>query len=128
MNIVLLKLVHVSCAGTSYMLFFLRGLWLLRGSPISRQRWTRTVPHVVDTVLLTSAIWLAIELNVSPLKHTWLMAKIVALLLYIGLGFLAIRFSRNQRMRLIAWIATQVVFFYIISVALTRNPLPWNML
>jgi uncharacterized membrane protein SirB2 len=127
-NIALLKLVHISCAGTSYILFFLRGLWLLHGSSISRKRWTRTVPHMVDSVLLASAIWLALHMDVSPLKNSWLMAKILALLLYIGLGFIAIRFSRNQRMRFIAWIATQAVFFYIVSVALTKNPLPWTTL
>ncbi len=27
--------------------------------------------------------------------------------------------------RIAAWVAAQAVFFYIVTVALTRNPLPW---
>jgi uncharacterized membrane protein SirB2 len=71
---------------------------------------------------------LAWQLGYSPLEQPWLATKIVALLLYIVIGSVAIKRGKTRRIRLIAWIAAQGVFFYIVSVALTHNPLPWQAL
>ncbi len=120
-----LKLIHVSCVVSSYALFFIRGVWMLRDSPLLRRRWVRIVPHAVDTLLLASAIALAMMLHQYPLVAGWLTAKVLALFAYIGLGIVAFRFARKRRMRFIAWLAAQAVFIYIVAVALTRNPLPW---
>jgi uncharacterized membrane protein SirB2 len=78
--------------------------------------------------LLGSAIALALQLQLSPLHAPWLLSKIVALLLYIALGMVAIRHGRTRRMRVYAWLAAQLVFLYIVSVALTRDPQPWHAL
>jgi uncharacterized membrane protein SirB2 len=123
-----LRHLHITCVVLSYILFFLRGIWMLRASPLMRRRWVKVAPHVVDTLLLASAITLAWRLDLSPLAHPWLMAKIVALLIYIGLGFVAMRFGRTQRLRLAAWLLGQGVFFYIVAVALTKNVTPWMAL
>ncbi len=121
-----LKHLHVTCVALSYALFFLRGIWVLRGSPILRQRWVKIAPHAVDTLLLASAITLAWRLGLSPLAQPWLMAKIIALFGYIGLGFVALRFARTPRAHLGAWLLGQGVFFYIVAVALTKDVMPWR--
>lgn len=123
-----LKHLHVTCVALSYALFFLRGVWMLRGMLAQQGRWVRIVPHMVDSVLLASAIALAVQLGISPMNAPWLMAKIVALLLYIALGAVALRRGRTQRIRLTAWLSAQAVFFYIVSVAMTHDPAPWNAL
>lgn len=128
MSILTIKYLHISCVLLSYSLFVLRGVWMLKGSPVLQQLWVKVVPHIVDTVLLLSAITLAYQLSISPLSTPWLMAKIIALLLYIFLGTLAIKRGRTKKIRLAAWIAAQLVFIYIVTVALTRNPLPWQSL
>lgn len=117
-----LKTLHISCAALSYTLFFLRGIWTLRGSPVMRQRWVKIVPHLVDTVLLASAIALTIILEQYPFVDSWLTAKVLALLLYIGLGFVALKYGRNKAERLSAWLAAQAVFAYIVLVAINHNP------
>lgn len=111
---------------TSYTLFFARGVWLLRDTHGLRRRWVRIVPHMVDTLLLGSAIALAVMLRQYPFVAGWLTAKVLALLLYIGLGLVAFRFARTRRMQWMVWLAAQAVFIYIVSVALTRNPLTWR--
>ncbi len=122
----MLKLVHISCVVLSFSLFFLRGIWLLRGSPLLRQRWVKIAPHSVDTVLLLSAIILAWQLGYTPFNSPWLAAKILALLLYIGLGMVAFRFAKTNPMRLVAWLAAQLTFFYIVAAAITHDPfLSW---
>jgi len=42
--------------------------------------------------------------------------------LYIGLGMMALRFGKTRRARVSAWIAAQLVFLYIVLVAVTKNP------
>lgn len=123
-----LKLLHVSCVVLSYTLFVLRGFWMLYSPARLQQRWVRVLPHSVDTLLLGSAIALALQLQLSPLHAPWLLSKIVALLLYIALGMVAIRYGKTRDTRLYAWLAAQLVFFYIVSVALTRDPQPWHAL
>ena len=117
-----LKLVHISAAALSFTLFFLRGVRLLRESPVLRHRWTKIIPHTIDTVLLASAIALAWQLGYTPFNSPWLAAKIIALLLYIGLGMLAFRFARSRRARLLAWLSAQAVLLYIVAAALSHNP------
>ncbi len=122
MDYALLKMIHVGSVIVSYTLFFLRGVWLLQDSKNLRQRWVRILPHVVDTILLTSAVALAMAIQQNPLEHSWLTAKVVGLLLYIVLGMMAMRLGKTRQTKIIAWVAAQCVFIYIVLVALTKSP------
>lgn len=122
---VLLKHLHITCATASYALFLLRGIWMLRGSAMMRQRWVKVVPHMVDTVLLGSAVALAWAIGQYPFVDSWLTAKVTALLLYISLGFVALKYGRSKTVRLVAWLAAQAVFGYIVLVALHHDPMPF---
>ena len=128
MNLLLIKNIHITCVASSYALFFLRGVWLIQGSPKLRQRWVKIAPHVMDTLLLVSAITLAIGIQQYPGVDAWLTAKVVGLFFYIGFGMTAFRFGKTMRTRISAWVAAQLVFFYIVAVALTHNPLPFSAL
>jgi len=120
-----LKIMHVSCVAISYVLFVLRGIWMMRESAMLRRRWVKIVPHLVDTLLLASAVALAVMSHQYPLADGWLAAKVVGLLIYIGLGTVALKRGKTRRARVTAWLAAQAVFFYIVAVAITRQPLPW---
>ncbi len=122
MDYTVIKYLHVSCAALSYVGFFARGVLMFRAAPLLEARWVRVVPHVVDTVLLASAIALAAMSRQYPLVEPWLTAKLVALVVYIGLGMVALRRGRTRRGRVVAWIVAQFVFIYIVAVALTRSP------
>jgi uncharacterized membrane protein SirB2 len=125
MDYTVVKAVHVSCVVISYLLFFTRGVWMINDSPLLRQRWVRILPHVNDTLLLAAAIALALMLKQYPLTDGWLTAKVTGLVAYILIGTVAMKPGRTRRVRIAAWIVAQVVFFYIVGVALTRNPLPF---
>ena len=125
MDFTVLKMIHVTTAVVSYALFFVRGIWMINGSPRLGERWARIVPHVNDTLLLAAAIWMTILTHQYPGTHAWLTAKLAALLVYIGLGTVALKRGKTRRTRITAWLGSQAVFFYIVAVALTRNPLPW---
>ena len=121
----LLKSMHVVFVISSYTLFFLRGVWSLNSSPIIQQKWIRVVPHIVDTVLLIIALSLALTIHQFPFVDSWLTAKMIGLFLYVGLGFIALNINLNKRIRLLAWLAAQSVFAYIVLVAITHNPIPF---
>ncbi|MEO8410627.1 MAG: SirB2 family protein [Propionivibrio sp.] len=118
----LLREIHIACVILSGFGFAVRGLWMLAESPLLRQRWVRIVPHVVDTVLLGSAIALAVISHQYPLGRGWLTAKVVGLLIYIGLGAMALRRGKTRRTRALYFAAALLVFAYIVAVALTRSP------
>lgn len=126
MDYLTLKSLHVGCVVVSYALFLLRGIWMMRRPERLRLRWVRTLPHVVDTALLGSAVAMALMIRQYPFVAGWLTAKLLALLLYIVLGSIALKRGCTRNQRIAAWFAAQAVFFYIVAVALTRSPLPWT--
>lgn len=121
MNLLIIKNLHLFCAVTSYALFFLRGLWSLNESAIMRRRWIKIVPHLIDTLLLGSAIMLAYGIGQYPFHDAWLTAKAGALLLYIALGSIALKYGKNKSQRCQAWLAAQLVFAFIVLVALNHS-------
>ena len=117
-----LKHLHVTTVVLSLALFVLRGLWTLTDSPQSRRRWVRIVPHVIDAVLLTSAIGLVLILHQYPFVHGWLTAKVLGLTAYIILGSIALKRGPTKPIRAAAWILALATFGYIVSVAVTHAP------
>lgn len=78
-----IKYVHVACAILSGAGYFVRGLWMMRESPLLQKAWVKVAPHIIDTALLASAILLALQLRLNPLDHGWFTAKLIALVAYI---------------------------------------------
>lgn len=120
----LIKMVHLTSVSLSFVLYSVRGIWMLNDSAWSHSFWARRLPHINDTVLLTAGILLAIVLQQYPGTHNWLTAKLIGLLLHIGLGFVAFRASFSRQGRIIAWVGSLLAFGYVVAVALTREPVP----
>ena len=120
------RALHIGCAALSIAGFAARGAWMLADSPLLHQRFVRIAPHVVDTVLLASAAWLAWFLGQIPFVHAWITAKVLALVLYVVLGMFALRRARTKRRRAAAFVAALASAAYIVAVALTRDATPWE--
>jgi uncharacterized membrane protein SirB2 len=119
-----LKHFHMGCAAVSGSLFLLRGVWMLRDSALLQQHWVRIAPHVVDTLLLASALTLAVWSSQYPFAQNWLSAKVIALLVYIVLGAIALKRGRTRTVRAAAFVGALATFGYIVAVAVTRQPMP----
>jgi uncharacterized membrane protein SirB2 len=119
-----LKYLHASSAFVSLAFFMTRGVWMMAAAERLQQRWVKVAPHVVDTVLLASAIALVWQPGgLETLRaQSWLIAKIVALLVYIVLGSIALKRGRSRRIRVAAFLAAIAVFGYIVSVAVAKSP------
>ncbi len=114
---------HVFCAAVSLLYFVLRGYWMLSESPILLKKVNRVAPHIIDTVLLGSAITLTLILEQYPLINLWLTVKLGALLLYIILGSIALKRGKTKMQRAAAFIAALCTFLFIVSVAYYHHPM-----
>ncbi len=123
MNLYLaIKHLHVTCVVISGLGFFLRGILMLLDSPLQQRRMIRIVPHVNDSLLLAAAIALVVMSEQYPFVEGWVTAKVFGLVFYIILGSIALKAGRTKRVRLLAWLMALLVFGYIVSVALTKDP------
>jgi uncharacterized membrane protein SirB2 len=115
------KYLHVGAAAVSVALFIVRIGWMMESPGRLQQRWVKVVPHVIDTILLLSALWLAWQIGADGTRG-WLAAKIGALVLYIALGMIALKRGKTRRVRIAAAAAALATFVYIVTVALTKSP------
>lgn len=120
------KTLHVSCVVLSISLFVLRGSLQLLSRPWRQRRLLRLAPHLVDTVLLSSALWLAWRSAQYPFEQSWLTAKLLALLLYIVLGHYALGKNTPEARRPWFFVAALLSVAYIVGAALTRSP-TWQL-
>ncbi|MBS0373298.1 MAG: SirB2 family protein [Proteobacteria bacterium] len=119
-----MKALHVGAVCVSIGLFALRGVLRLAGSAWLQHRWLRIGPHVVDTLLLVSAIALTTVVHQYPFVDGWLTAKVLGLVAYVALGSIALRRGRTSTVRAAALVAALVVVAYIVGTALHHDPDP----
>ncbi len=120
LSYVFLKHLHVTAAALSIAGFVLRYLMMLAGARALGSRVVRVLPHVIDTVLLLTAIAMAVMLGALP---GWLVVKIVALVVYIVIGSIALKRGRTLAARAVSGIVAIAVFGFIVSVAISKSPL-----
>lgn len=115
-----IKIIHVSSVIFSFIGFFIRGILMIKESELLQAKFTKITPHIIDTVLLISAIILATLSSQYPITHNWLSAKVIGLLIYIGLGLWAFRFGKTKQQKIIGWIGALIVFVLIIITAVIK--------
>lgn len=119
-----LKHAHMLCAAISIIGFIIRGALRIGNSAIVQRKWIRILPHIIDTLLLLSAVGLMFTIQQYPFVNGWLTAKLIGLLVYIFLGIVTMRIAKTQPVRVIAYLLAIATFFYIGAVAVTKMPLP----
>lgn len=121
-----LKHIHMTAAALSIGLFIMRGSWMMFWPPLlQQQRWAKILPHVVDTILLVSAIALAIGLVQSGAPSSWLSGKLLGLVAYIVLGLVALKLGKTRQIRISAFVAALLVYIYVIGVAFSKQTWPF---
>ncbi len=119
------KHIHLLTVALSLGLFTLRGIWMLLDSDKLQKRWVKIVPHIIDTLLLVSAIGLMFQISQYPFADSWLTAKLLGLIAYIVLGTIALKRGKTKGTRVIALVAAFGVIAYIVGVAIRHNALSW---
>jgi len=122
MNYFLIKHIHVTSAVLSIVFFLIRAVWSVTENALLQHKAVKVLPHIIDTVLLVCGVILAAMIGPS---QPWILAKIIALVFYIGVGTLAIKRGKTPTSRAVAAIIATLIFFYIVGVALAHNPMSW---
>ena len=112
---------HVTLVLVSVGGFVLRVGWSFTDPEMLAKKPVRILPHVVDTLLLVSGVLLALDLPDGILTG-WLLAKLAALLGYIGFGVMALRGAGNRRWLGIA--GALLCVCYMAMVALSKSAIP----
>ena len=111
------KYVHVTCVALTFISFSLRGYWMIKEVPLLQQRAAKTIPHIIDATLLTSGVFMATIMYGAFYEQTWLLIKLLILLLYIILGSIALRYGKSRQIRIVSLIGAWCAFFCIIILA-----------
>jgi len=94
---------------------------MMAENPALQKKWVRISPHVIDTVLLLSAISLCVISGQYPFAEGWLTVKFIALFAYIGLGVFALKRGKTKAIRSGFFAAAILTFVFMVSVAFTRD-------
>lgn len=119
------KHIHMLCAVISIIGFIVRGGLRIAGSTALQKKWLRIAPHIVDTLLILSAIGLMFSIQQYPFVNSWLTAKLLGLIVYIFLGVVTLRLAKSQPVRVVSYLLAIATFAYVGSVAMTKTPLPF---
>ena len=118
---------HLTSVALTISLFTLRYWWRWSNNPRFQARWVRVLPHIVDSVLLLSGVGLIALTGYLPftVKGAWLTEKLFGVIIYIGLGFIALgrHRPRGQQAGFIAFMLGLVVLYIIIKLAATKVPI-----
>lgn len=117
------RAVHIGAVILSGAVLLLRGVVhnLLNASWV--MAWPiKTLTYTVDTVLLTAALMLMTIVRQFPFVDSWLTMKVLLVLVYIYLGYVALR-GATKRVRWLSLGAAALVYGFIITIARAHNPL-----
>lgn len=122
MSYLALRHLHLTCVVVSITLFVLRGGLGLWGVDW-RRRWPvlRWLPHANDSVLMAAGVGLMVWSAQYPgAQHPWLAAKLVLLLVYIGLGKQALRADHSRTRQAMGFVLALACVGSMVALALTR--------
>ena len=116
----MIKIFHLTFILLSISTFVGRVILSETHPAILKQKALKIAPHVIDSLLLLSGITLIFQGEWLSTEYGWIIAKIIALIGYIGLGVIVMR--NRGSIRWLAFSGAMACFAYIGIVAVTKNP------
>ncbi|MBD1574309.1 SirB2 family protein [Vibrio sp. S17_S38] len=119
-----LKHIHLLSIALSVFLLTLRYILMMMDSSVLHKKWLKITPHIVDTVLLASGIALIFITGFIPFTPAapWLTEKITCVLVYIALGFVALKLGKTKLIRSIAFFGALGWLYWAAHLAITKVP------
>ena len=118
-----IRAVHIGAVTLSGLLMLLRSVahnWL--GAKWVMAWPVKALSYTIDTMLLTAALMLTTILQQYPFVDGWLTMKVLLLVMYIMLGYRALR-GRTARTRWASLAGAALTYGFIVSVARAHDPL-----
>ncbi len=117
-----LKHIHMVSIALSVLLLTVRYVLMMMDSALLHKKFLKVAPHAVDTLLLASGIGLIFITGFIPFTaHTmWLTEKISCVLVYIALGFVALKMGRTKLIRSFAFFGALGWLYWAAHLAMTK--------
>jgi len=115
----MIKILHLTFVLLSIFSFIGRVILSETHPQILKRKALKIAPHVIDSILLISGITLVFQGQWLQGEYAWIIAKITALLGYIGLGIVVMH--NRGTVRWLAFFGAISCFVYICIVAATKN-------
>ena len=116
-----LKQAHVGLALGSVALFAGRGVGVLLGASWPMARWLHHLSVLIDTLLISAGGLLWWMLALHPARDHWLAVKLGLIVLYIGLGSLAMKRAPSRTAKAAAFVAALACIGVVAAIALTHD-------
>lgn len=119
-----MKHVHLLAIALSVLFLTVRYILMMMDSPLLNKKFFKVTPHIVDTVLLASGITLIFITGFIPFTAAgaWLTEKISCVLVYIALGFVALKLGRGKVIRTVAFLGALGWLYWAAQLAITKVP------
>jgi uncharacterized membrane protein SirB2 len=118
-----IKHFHLLLIGLSVGLFLIRFILSEMKSPILQKKWLKILPHLVDTLLIVSAVTLCVLIEQYPFVNAWVTEKLLALLLYVFMVTLALKMARTVFMKYIGLLGAISWVAFAGMVAVSKQPI-----
>lgn len=102
--------------------FFQFRFWYYRSNRRNTPKIVKILPHSIDTLLFASGIALAVMAGFSPGNSPWLLYKLIALLVYIVFGILAMK--KTGLWQWLGYLTATAAVVYIVFAATKKIPWP----
>lgn len=115
----MIKMFHLTFVLLSISSFVGRVILAEMHSEMLEQKWLKIGPHIINTLLLITGFTLVFQGSWLSGEYGWIIAKIIALLGYVGLGIVAIKSEGALRWQ--AFAGALACFIYIGIVAVSKH-------
>ncbi|MDC0611098.1 SirB2 family protein [Vibrio sp.] len=119
------KHLHVLTVVLSVMLLTLR-FWLsFTSSRLNQNRFLKVFPHINDTILLLSGVYLIFLTHFIPFTPAapWLTQKLFCVVAYILLGVFALKLAKNKFLKVLAFLGAIGWFAMAGHMAVSKLPI-----
>ncbi|WP_411358733.1 SirB2 family protein [Pseudidiomarina salilacus] len=117
-----LKHLHVTFVAVSVLLFVLRFFWHTMDAAMSKQKWVKIVPHIIDTFLLLTIVALLLEWQQWPWETAWLGNKLLGLFGYIAFGLVAMK-AKTKAMAYVGFVVALGWIAFLLHIAFSKQAL-----
>lgn len=117
MTYLIAKHSHMLFVAITFILFNIRCFMLWKHPEQKLRGVWKALPHLNDTLLLLSALWLVHLTHLTPFNAPWLAVKIGLLLGYIGTGLVAMRAAPRSGKFYLAYLAAMFCLLAMIYLA-----------
>jgi uncharacterized membrane protein SirB2 len=116
-----MKHFHMTLALLSVLLFTIRFVWTMLNSAQLEKKWVKIAPHIIDTLLLTIGVVMAVKLSINPVEQLWLGEKLLAMLAYIFTGYYTLKLAKTKLMQVIGYLGALGWVMLVVRLAMTKE-------